>query len=83
MPNSTLNGTLDCTLSEWPVLRAIVKAPTSTQKQLAAKVSKSKRTIKRLTVSLQGKGCLYCENGRPKGRREVLIPVPEAETPKE
>lgn len=78
--NGTLNGTLDCTLSEWAVLRAIAEAPNSTQKQLAAKVGKSERTIKRLTVSLQEKGCLRRENGRPKGRWEVLVPVPDGET---
>ena len=70
--NGTMDGTLDCTLVELALLRAIAEHPKSTQKQLAAKIGKSERTVKRMTVALQAKELLRRENGRRNGRWEVL-----------
>ena len=62
---------MECTLEELALLRAIAENPKSTQKQLAAKIGKSERTVKRMTVALQEKGLLRCENGRRNGRWEL------------
>ena len=70
--NGTMDGTLDCTLVELALLRAIADNPKSTQKQLAAKIGKSERTVKRMTVALQEKGLLRRKNGRRNGHWEVL-----------
>ena len=67
------NGTLDCTLEELAVLRTIAANPPITQKELAAAISKSERTIKTRTVALQEKGYLRRDNGKRSGHREVLV----------
>lgn len=66
------NGTLDCTLEELAVLRAIMADSSVTQKALAAAVGKSERTIKRCTLSLQEKGYIRRVNGRRNGHWELL-----------
>ncbi len=66
------NGTLDCTLEELAVLKAVKANPAITQKELAVAVGKSERTIKTRTVALQEKGYLRRANGKRNGHWEVL-----------
>jgi predicted HTH transcriptional regulator len=49
------NCTLDCTLEELAVLRQVDKNPKITQKELAAAIGKSERTIKIRMRALQEK----------------------------
>ena len=65
------NVTLDCTLDELAVLRAVAANPTVTQKELAALIGKSERTIKRRMETMQEKGYLRRENGKRNGRWEL------------
>ena len=67
--------TLNCTLEELAVLRAISENPRITQKALAENLGKSPRTIKTRTVSLQEKGYLRRANGKRNGLWEVLVDV--------
>lgn len=66
------NGTLNCTLDELILLKIIKQEPTITQKELALKVGKSERTIKKRTIELQEKGYIRRLNGKRNGRWEVL-----------
>jgi len=61
----------NCTLEELAILRAIAMNPTITQKELAAAIGRSERTIKSRTVGLQEKGWLRRENGKRNGRWEL------------
>ena len=61
----------NCTLEELAILRAIAANPTITQRELAAAIGKSERTIKSRTVELQEKGWLSRENGKRNGRWEL------------
>ena len=63
------------TLEELAVLREILKKPDVTQKELAAIIGVSERTIKRRTVALQEKGALKRTNGKRNGKWEVMIPL--------
>ena len=63
------NCTLDCTLDELAVLRTIAVNPTITQKDIAAAIGKSERTIKTRTGTLQKIGYLCLVNGMPAARR--------------
>ena len=67
------NCTLDCTLEELAVLRVISANPTITQKELAAAIGKSERTIKTRTVALQEKGYLRRKGGKRNGYWEVPV----------
>ena len=67
--------TLDCTLEELAVLRAIAANPTITQKDLAAAIGKSERTVKTRTVALQEKGYLRRAKGKRSGHWEVLVEI--------
>lgn len=67
------NGTLDCTLEELAVLKAVKANPVITQKELAVAVGKSERTIKRRMTDLQEKGYLRRANGKRSGHWEVLV----------
>ena len=69
------NGTLDCTLEELAVLKAVKANPTITQKDLAIAVGKSERTIKRRMTDLQEKGYLHRANGKRSGHWEVLVEI--------
>lgn len=66
------NCTLDCTLEELAILRAIQKNPCITQKAMAAALGKSERTIKSKTVVLQEKGYIQRKNGKRNGYWELL-----------
>ena len=63
---------MNCTLEEMSVLKILKENPTITQKELAAHIEKSERTIKRITVSLQEKGIVKRENGKRNGKWVVL-----------
>lgn len=67
------NCTLDCTLEELVVLRAIQENPCITQKAMAAALGKSERTIKSKTVALQEKGYIQRKNGKRNGYWELLV----------
>ena len=60
-----------CTLEEIAVLRVVQTNPTATQKQMAATIGKSERTVKSITVSLQEKGILRRVGGKRDGRWEI------------
>ena len=64
--------TLNCTLEETAVLRCIEDNPIMTQKEMAATIRKSERTVKTLTSALVDKGIIICQNGRRNGWWEIL-----------
>jgi len=57
----------NCTLEEVAVLRIVQKKPSATQKEIAAVIGKSERTIKSITISLQEKNILQRVNGKRNG----------------
>ncbi|MBQ0086043.1 MAG: Fic family protein [Prevotella sp.] len=61
----------NCTLEEAALLRIVQKKPTATQKEIAAEIGKSERTVKTITVNLQEKGILHRVNGKRNGRWEI------------
>ena len=61
----------NCTLEEAAVLRIVQNNPTATQKEIAAEIGKSERTVKTITVNLQEKGILQRVNGKRNGRWEI------------
>ena len=69
------NGTLDCTLEELAVLQTVIANPAITQKELAAAIGKSERTIKRRMTDLQEKGYLRRGGGKRSGHWEVLVEI--------
>ena len=69
------NCTLDCTFEELAVLKAIAENPHITQKNLAAVLGKSERTIKAKTVALQEKGYIRRKNGKRNGYWELLVTI--------
>lgn len=64
--------TLDCTLEETAVLRCIESNPKITQKEVAATIRKSERTVKTITSVLVDKGIIIRRNGRRNGWWEIL-----------
>lgn len=63
--------TLNCTLEELAILKAIRENPRITQESMKVSIGKSIATVKRLTVSLQKKGILVRKNGKRDGYWEV------------
>ena len=61
-----------CTLEEVVVLRIVQKRPSATQKEIAAEIGKSERTVKSITVSLQEKMILKRENGKRNGFWKIV-----------
>lgn len=55
------------------MLHAIAENPRITQKNLAAVIGKSERTIKIRTAALQEKGYILRANGKRNGHWEVLV----------
>ena len=70
------NDTLDCTLEELAILKAIAANPKITQKALAQVTGKSDSTVKRRMMELQEKGCLRRTGGKRHGFWELLINLP-------
>jgi len=64
--------TLNCTLEELAVLKAVSENPRITQAELRIVVGKSIATVKRLTVNLQEKGILVRKNGKRNGWWEII-----------
>lgn len=63
--------TLDCTLEETVVLQYVKENPRATQKEIAAHIGKSERTVKSITVSLVAKGLIERKNGKRNGFWEI------------
>ena len=63
--------TLNCTLEELAVWKYLKDNPRATQKEVAASIGKSERTIKTITVNLTNKGLLVRKNGRRNGYWDV------------
>ena len=57
----------NCTLEEVAVLRIVQKNRYATQKEIAAEIGKSERTVKSITVALQDKQILKRVNGKRNG----------------
>jgi len=71
--NATLSKSNNCTLEEIASLQIIQRNPRVTQKQIAAEIGKSERTIKTITVNLTQKGLIVRRNGKRDGYWEILI----------
>ena len=65
--------TLNCTLEEIAVLNFLREQPKATQKEIAAHIGKSERTIKTITVNLTEKGIIERKNGKRNGYWEIKI----------
>lgn len=65
--------TLNCTLDELAILQLIMENPNITQKEMAARIGKSERTVKNKIASLKEKGYIQRLNGKRSGKWEVLI----------
>ena len=66
-------------MEEMAVLQFLKDHPKATQKDLAAHIGKSERTIKSLTVSLTGRGLLERKNGKRSGSWVVKGLDPDSE----
>lgn len=64
--------TLNCTLEELAVLKAIGDNPQITQTDIAKSIKKSASTVKRITSGLVEKGILIRRNGRRNGWWEII-----------
>lgn len=62
----------NCTLEEMALLRIVQNNPFVTQKEMAAQMGKSERTVKTITVHLQEKGVLQRRNGKRNGYWEII-----------
>ena len=62
----------NCTLEEMALLRIVQDNPSVTQKEIAAQMGKSERTVKTITVHLQEKGILRRVNGKRNGHWEII-----------
>lgn len=62
----------NCTLEEMALLRIVQNNPIVTQKEMAAQMGKSERTVKTITVHLQEKGVLHRRNGKRNGYWEII-----------
>ena len=65
------NGTLNVTLEEQAVLKLIDEDPKMNQAEIAVKIGKSERTVKRIMDSLKEKGLLVRKNGKRNGWWEI------------
>ena len=64
-------GTLDVTLEEMQILSLLNNDGKMTQKKLAEQIGKSDRTVKRITVALEGKGLIERIGGKRFGYWKV------------
>ena len=62
----------NCTLEEVALLRIVQKNPSATQKEIAAEIGKSERTVKSITIALQEKNILRRVNGKRNGYWEFV-----------
>jgi DNA-binding MarR family transcriptional regulator len=63
----------NCTLEEHFVLEFLKDNPKATQKEIAAYIKKSERTVKTITANLQTKGLLERKNGKRNGFWEIVV----------
>ena len=70
-PSKSQFDTLNCTLEELAIIKAVSENPHITQEQLKNTIGKSIATVKRLTVSLQKKDILIRRNGKRDGYWEI------------
>lgn len=61
-----------CTLEEIAVLQCILKQHNITQKEMAAIIGKSERTIKSITIRLVEQGIISRKNGKRNGFWEII-----------
>lgn len=64
---SAISKCQNVTLEERAILSILAKAPKTTQKQLAAEIKKSERTIKRMMDSLREKNLLFRQGSKRDG----------------
>ena len=69
---NVLSKCKNCTLAEMSVLRIVQQNPSATQKQIAAQIGKSERTVKTITVTLTQKGILARRKGKRNGYWEII-----------
>ena len=62
----------NCTLEEVALLCIVQKNPSATQKEIAAEIGKSERTVKSITIALQEKNILRRVNGKRNGYWEIV-----------
>ena len=67
MPPKCNICTLNCTLEEMAVVNFLREQPKATQKEIAAHIGKSERTVKTITVKLVEKGIIERKNGKRNG----------------
>ncbi len=65
------NCTLNCTLEELAVIQCVKNNPKITQRNIAAEIGKSERTVKNIMSALQEKGYLERKNGKRNGYWEI------------
>ena len=73
--NSMAPKCKNCTLEEIAIINALRNNPKITQKELAAKIGKSERTVKTRTVEMQEKGFIRRKNGKRNGAWEILVEI--------
>lgn len=73
--DDTLNVTLNCTSEELVLLRVIKEKPHITQKDMAAHIGKSERTVKRMTSSLAERGIIARRDSKKTGYWEIIIDI--------
>ncbi len=66
------NDTLEYTLEELALLNVITSNPRVTQKEIASRIGKSERTVKRLTTALTERGIIIRRNGKRNGFWEIM-----------
>ena len=59
-------------MEEVALLRIVQKNPSATQKEIAAEIEKSERTVKSITIALQEKNILRRVNGKRNGYWEIV-----------
>ncbi len=70
--NDTIDGTIDVTIDAIVVFRLLKNDSKITQKQIAEKINKSPRTVKRIVAELEGKGYVAREGGSRFGYWKIL-----------
>lgn len=70
--NGTIDGTINVTIDEITVFKLLRENSTITQKQIAKKINKSERTVKRIIEELKKRGCIVREGGSRFGSWKIL-----------
>lgn len=61
----------NCTLEEMAIIKLIIQNPNLTQKEMAAEIGRSERTVKSITVRLTEKGIITRTGGKRNGHWEI------------